>query len=70
MAEKPGFFARLNIFMGEVRTELSKVVWPTQEETKTYTIVVLITTLLISSAIGLWDLGLTRLMGLIFGFNA
>lgn len=68
MAEKLGFFKRVQIFFGEVRTELSKVEWPTQEQLKHYTIVVLSATAVVSCLIFLWDsvlsFGVERLFGL------
>lgn len=69
MAEKLGLFARMLVFLGEVRTEMSKVVWPTKEQTKTYTIVVLVSTALISGVIGIWDLALSRAIMLVFGIQ-
>ncbi len=69
MAEKIGLFARTRIFIGEVRTEMSKVVWPSREQTKTYTIVVLAASAAVCVAIGLWDLVLSRAMGVIFGVD-
>ncbi len=62
-------FAKMAVFYREVRTEMSKVVWPTQEQVKTYTIVVIVSTALLATAIGIWDLGLTRIMGAVFGLD-
>lgn len=67
MAEKLGLFARTKIFLGEVRTEMSKVVWPTKEQTKVYTIVVIVSTALMSTGIGLWDVVLAQVMRFVFG---
>lgn len=68
MAEKIGFFERTQIFFGEVRTELSKVEWPTQAQLKHYTIVVLSTTAVVALLIFAWDsvlgFGVERLFGL------
>jgi len=64
---KPGFFERVGLFFGEVRTEMTKVVWPTQEQVKTYAIVVLVTTAILAVIIGFWDLGLTKVMQFVFG---
>ncbi len=67
MSDNIGMFAKTRVFFGEVRTELSKVVWPSQEQVKTYTLVVLSTCAILSILIGIWDLGLTQLVKLIFG---
>lgn len=64
MAEKIGFIDKVMIFFGEVRTELNKVVWPTQEQLKTYTIVVIVATIILSTVIGVWDVAVTRAVSL------
>ena len=48
-------------FLGEVKTELSKVVWPTQAETIKYTVTVIIFSLLVSIILGAADYGLLLL---------
>lgn len=40
--DKPGFFARIALFVRQVIAELKKVIWPTRSQLRTYTIVVLI----------------------------
>ena len=55
MSEKIGIYEKTKIFLGEVRTEMSKVVWPTREQVKSYTITVLVASVVIASLIGLWD---------------
>jgi preprotein translocase subunit SecE len=67
MAEKIGLFAKTFIFLGEVRTEMTKVTWPTREQTKSYTIVVLVSTAIMCFATGIWDLGLSWVMRFVFG---
>jgi preprotein translocase subunit SecE len=42
-------------FLSEVRTELRKVHWPSVDETKNYSLVVLVTLLLMISYIGVLD---------------
>jgi preprotein translocase subunit SecE len=66
MAEKLGVFDKTKIFLGEVRTEMSKVVWPTQQEVKTYTIVVLVAMAIISVVMGLWDMFLAQVVNWVF----
>ncbi len=53
-------------FIKDVRLESAKVSWPTREELKDFTIVVLITVLLLAAFIGLMDRILTYAVGLLF----
>ncbi len=69
MAEKIGFFDKVRIFFGEVRTEMGKVVWPTQEQVKTYTIIVLVAAAILSTVIGIWDIGVTRVVSYLLSFG-
>lgn len=69
MSEKLGLFARTKIFFGEVRTEMDKVVWPTQDQVKTWAIVVFVSTAIVSAILGIWDLGLTKGLTWLFGLN-
>ncbi|MDE2311630.1 MAG: preprotein translocase subunit SecE [Patescibacteria group bacterium] len=48
-------------FFSEVRTELSKVVWPTRAETVKYTLIVIVFSLIIAAILGAFDYGLLRL---------
>lgn len=48
-------FEKTTTFIGEVRTEMSKVTWPTWENLKSYTAVVMVSTLVVASAIGILD---------------
>jgi preprotein translocase subunit SecE len=52
-------------FLKEVRVELSKVVWPTREQTIQLTVVVILVTLIVGFFLGGIDLGLTSLLNLI-----
>jgi len=45
-------------FLGEVKAELAKVVWPTRKETIKYTIVVIVFSIAVSLILGLADLGI------------
>lgn len=53
-------------FVKDVRLESAKVSWPTREELKDSTIVVLITVLLVAAFIGVMDRILTFAVGLLF----
>ena len=65
--DKPSFFERIRIYYGEVRVELSKVVWPTKEEVKNYTVVVLVSSAIISLILAGWDWFLGSVLEAIFG---
>ncbi|MEO8377160.1 MAG: preprotein translocase subunit SecE [Candidatus Sumerlaeota bacterium] len=69
-SEKTGLFDKTKIFYGEVRIEMAKVVWPTQEQVKTWTTVVILSTATFAVCIGAWDFVLTWLVGLIFGLRS
>lgn len=53
-------------FVKDVRVEAGKVSWPTREELRDSTIVVIVTVLLVAAFIGLVDQGLNRAVALIF----
>ena len=52
--------------MKDVRSELTKVSWPTREELRDSTVVVIVTVLLVAAFIGIVDQGLNRVVALIF----
>ncbi len=58
--------SQLREYGKDVRGELSKVSWPTREELRDSTIVVIITVLLVAAFIGIVDQGLNRAVALIF----
>ncbi len=53
-------------FSKEVRVEFGKVSWPTRNELRDSTVVVIVTMLLITAFVGIVDQGLTLTMGLLF----
>ncbi|MGH8870334.1 MAG: preprotein translocase subunit SecE [Actinomycetes bacterium] len=57
---------RLALYYRQVVSELRKVIWPTQRELITYTIVVLVFVLILMTIVGLLDLGLAKLAFAIF----
>jgi preprotein translocase subunit SecE len=59
--------SRIRTYFGEVIAELKKVVWPTREETKRLTILVIIVAGAIGIFLGVADYGFTRLMEWITG---
>ena len=57
---------QLREYIKDVRTELKKVSWPTREELRDSTVVVIVTVLLVAAFIGIIDQGLSRTVALIF----
>ena len=60
-------FARIALFVRQVVAELRKVVYPTQRQLITYSIVVLIFIAIMIAVVTTLDLGFQRLMFEIFG---
>jgi len=58
--------ARAWTFSTEVAGELRKVTWPTKAETQRSTVVVIVTTLVISLLLGLFDYVWAQLTGIIY----
>ena len=54
-------------YLREVVGELRKVIWPNRKQMVTYTIVVLVFLVFMVTLIGLADLGVARLVMLVFG---
>ena len=63
-ASRP-FFERIKRFLKEVRAELRKVVWPNRKELTTYTIVVIISVVIVAVFISLVDLGFGQILFLL-----
>ncbi len=60
------FVEKSRKFLKEVRLELTKVSWPSWNDVKGATVVVIIVVLIISFFIGLVDLIITKLQDLLF----
>ncbi len=54
-------------YLGEVVAELRKVIWPNRKQMVTYTAVVLVFLAFMVTLIGLVDLGVARVVLLVFG---
>ena len=54
-------------FLKEVRQELRKVDWPTREETMSYSIVVLVTVIVLTTFVFFVDLGFSKAIVNLFG---
>jgi len=58
---------RIKLFLSETRTELKKVTWPTREELKESTKVVIVSTFIVTVFVGVVDQILSRIIRLVFG---
>jgi preprotein translocase subunit SecE len=58
---------RIKLFLAETRTELKKVTWPTREELKESTKVVIVSTFVVTLFVGIVDQILSRIIRLVFG---
>ena len=76
--KKPGFVARMNAavkgfcnrvakFFRDTKSELKKVVWPSKEDTKTNTVVVLVTVAIAAVVMIALDAIFGGILGLIIG---
>ena len=63
-ASKP-ISERISRFLKEVRAEMRKVVWPNRKELTTYTIVVIVTVVIVAVFISLVDLGFGQILFLL-----
>lgn len=60
---KPGIVERTRSFFEEVRTEMNKVNWPSRDELKGLTQVVLVTLVVLGAIIGVYDIIFLQVMG-------
>jgi preprotein translocase subunit SecE len=58
---------RLKLFFSETRTELKKVTWPTRQELKESTIVVIVSTFIVTIFVGVVDQIISRIIRLVLG---
>ncbi len=52
---KPSIFGRVQTFLEEVKVEMNKVAWPSKQEIKDHTSIVLIFLVVVSAVIGTMD---------------
>jgi len=62
-------FQKIPRFLKDVKVEMAKVSWPTYQELKGSTIIVIVVTLLFSAFIFLTDQLLSRIVNAIFRFG-
>jgi len=58
---------RLKLFLSETRTELKKVTWPTRDELRESTIVVIVSTFIVTIFVGVVDQIISRVIRLVLG---
>lgn len=58
---------RIKLFLSETRTELKKVTWPTRQELKESTIVVIVSTFMVTIFVGVVDQIISRIIRLVLG---
>ena len=66
MARRP-IISRVGNYIREIISELRKVVWPTREETRRLTTMVIAVAVAVGLLLGAIDLGFTRLVSLFLG---
>jgi len=64
--EQPGLVARLREFIKEVQIESTKVSWPSRQELRDSTLVVIVAVLIVSAFVGAVDQLLTMLVRVLF----
>ena len=65
-APRAGLIGRFRGFVKDVRAELAKVSWPTREELRDSTVVVIVTVLIVAVFVGIVDRVLSIGVGLLF----
>jgi preprotein translocase subunit SecE len=63
--DRLGFLQKSLQFLREVKIELKKVTWPTRKQTIGSTVVVIIIVIIISFFLGIVDIGLSSLIGVV-----
>lgn len=66
-AKKPSVFARMSRGFRDVRGEMKKVVWPSRKQALNNSVVVFVFMIIMAIVISLFDMGLSLLLGLLFG---
>lgn len=56
--KKPGVFRRLRNYLGDVRSEMCRVVWPSKEELKSYSVAIVAMLIVFGVVIWLVDSGI------------
>ncbi len=65
---QPNVVMRFVIYIQEVRSELEKVTWPSRDDLKAHTLIVMFFLALLAVSIGAMDVGFQRLVLTLFSF--
>lgn len=60
--KKPGFIQRAKRFFKDVSGEMKKVVWPTKEQTRNNTVIVLVVVAISAAVVGCFDFVVSQLI--------
>jgi preprotein translocase subunit SecE len=63
----PGLFRSIPVFIRQVAAELRKVVWPGRQDLITYTTVVIVFVVIMTSLVALLDFGFSQAVVHVFG---
>jgi preprotein translocase subunit SecE len=58
-------YRSLERFLRDVVLEMKRVVWPSKDETYTYTVVTVIATVVVAAWVGAWDMIMTNVVRLL-----
>ena len=67
--KEPGFIERIQIFILEVRSEMRKVNWPSKDEVKSMTQVVMVALLMLAAIVAVYDWVFLRVIQIILWFS-
>lgn len=67
--KKPGPFRRLRNYLGDVRSEMHRVVWPSKEELKSYSAAIIVMLIVFGVIIWLVDSGLVAVLAAFTGLR-
>lgn len=67
--KKPGLFRRLRNYLSDVRSEMHRVVWPSKEELKSYSIAIIVMLVVFGVIIWLVDSGLVAVLAAFTGLR-
>ncbi len=56
--KKPGLFSRMRSYLHDVVTEMHRVVWPSREELKSYSVAIIIMLIVVGAVLWLVDSGI------------
>lgn len=61
-----GPWSKAKVFFSQVRTEMTKVTWPSKEDLQNYTIVVITATIVVGVLMAAWDQLINQALSVVF----